>query len=143
MTLIIKTFPNPHNEVGALLEAARWETDDYPNVVLIESDLTGGELKALMAASDALVAPSRGEGFGLPIAEAMLSGLAVIATAHGGHMDFCTDENSWLVDYDSLAHAHTLVYLIPFGRSPVCKIWLASCVRCGRRPRKSGTGEQA
>jgi glycosyltransferase involved in cell wall biosynthesis len=43
--------------------------------------------------------PSRGEGFGLPAAEAMLAGLPVIATGHGGLSDFCTAETAWLVDY--------------------------------------------
>ena len=62
VTLIIKTFPNPHNEAHALLEMARDEDDGYPNVLLIEDDLTNEELKALMMACDALVAPSRGEG---------------------------------------------------------------------------------
>ncbi len=106
VTLIIKTFPNPHNEAPALLEAARREKDGYPNVLLIQDDLTSEELKALMMACDALVAPSRGEGFGLPLAEAMMSGLPVVATAYGGHMDFCDADNAYLVDY-TLARAQT------------------------------------
>ena len=106
VTLIIKTFPNPHNEACALLEAARCENDRYPNVLLIEDDLTSEALKALMMACDALVAPSRGEGFGLPLAEAMLSGLPVVATAYGGHMDFCDADNTYLVDY-TFARAQT------------------------------------
>ena len=53
VTLIIKTFPNPHNEACALLEAARCENDRYPNVLLIEDDLTSEALKALMMACDA------------------------------------------------------------------------------------------
>jgi glycosyltransferase involved in cell wall biosynthesis len=33
------------------------------------------------------------------MAEAMLSGLAVITTGWGGQLDFCTNETAWLVDY--------------------------------------------
>ena len=46
-----------------------------------------------------MVAPSRAEGFGLPMAEAMLSELPVITTAWGGQCDFCKDDTAWLIDY--------------------------------------------
>ena len=46
-----------------------------------------------------LVAPSRAEGFGLPMAEAMVSNLAVITTGWGGQVDFCNNDTSWLIDY--------------------------------------------
>jgi len=41
---------------------------------------------------------SFGEAFGRPYAEAMASGLPVIAPAWGGQMDFLNKENSILVD---------------------------------------------
>ncbi|MBK1693018.1 hypothetical protein CKO33_12720 [Ectothiorhodospira mobilis] len=44
-----------------------------------------------------LVAPGRGEGFGLPQAEAMVLGLPVITTDRGGQRDFCTPATAWLV----------------------------------------------
>src|SRR5208337_2839054 len=46
-----------------------------------------------------LVYPSRAEGFGLPIAEAMALKIPTIVTAYGGHMDFCSEETSFLVPY--------------------------------------------
>ena len=49
--------------------------------------------------SNCLVAPSRGEGFGLPVAEAMLSGVPVIATIHGGHADLCSPAWCWPLDF--------------------------------------------
>ena len=119
VTLLIKTFPNPHNTVQQLLTDARQGNAQYPNVVVIEDDLTDGQLKALMEKSHALVAPSRGEGFGLPVAEAMLSGVPVIATGYGGHMDFCDDDNAWLVDYQ-FARAQTHFGLVD-------SIWAEPC----------------
>lgn len=119
VTLLIKTFPNPHNTAQQLLAEARQDNAYYPNVVVIEEDLADGQLKGLMEMCDALVAPSRGEGFGLPIAEAMLSGLPVIATGFGGHMDFCDAENTWLVDYQ-FARAQT-----HFGLAD--SIWVEPC----------------
>jgi glycosyltransferase involved in cell wall biosynthesis len=97
--LLIKTFPNPHNRIHEQLINMREKYANYPNVLVIERDLTDGEMKALYSQCDVLVAPSCAEGFGLPLAEAMLSGLPVITTGWSGQMDFCNAENSWLVDY--------------------------------------------
>jgi glycosyltransferase involved in cell wall biosynthesis len=97
--LVIKTFPNPHNDVAAQLAARRATDTDYPRVELIEEDWTPSQIVGLYQACHALVAPSRAEGFGLPIAEAMIQNLPVIVTGWGGHMDFCDEDNAWLVDY--------------------------------------------
>ena len=99
VALVIKTFPNPHNDVRAQLERWRSACPRYPRVDIIEEDWTPGQLAALYQQCHALVAPSRGEGFGLPIAEAMLYELPVIVTAWGGHLDFCTADTCWLIDY--------------------------------------------
>ncbi len=99
VSLIIKTFPNPHNEIHRWLEEAREKNPGLPDVRILEDDFSDGELKALYGQCHVLVAPSRAEGFGLPMAEAMLSGLAVITTGWSGQVDFCTPETAWLVDY--------------------------------------------
>ena len=68
-------------------------------MLIIEDDLGDSQLRALYAQCHAMIAPSKAEGFGLPMAEAMLSGLAVVTTGWGGQTDFCNDETAWLVDY--------------------------------------------
>ncbi len=99
VSLLIKTFPNPHNDVAQQLERLRTQDPGYPHVVLIEEEFTPQQLAGLYQASHAFVAPSRGEGLGLPMAEAMLFDLPVITTAWGGQTEFCDASTAWLCDY--------------------------------------------
>ena len=100
VSLIIKSFENPHNRVKEWIEEAIKDMANPPHIHLILEDLPNSSIKALYEQCDVLVAPSRAEGFGLPMAEAILSNCAVITTAWGGQLDFCNRATSWLVDYD-------------------------------------------
>jgi glycosyltransferase involved in cell wall biosynthesis len=60
-----------------------------------------------LARCDAYVQPSYGEGFGLAILEAKAVGRPTIVTGWGGHMDFCTAANSYLVDYEMIPAGDT------------------------------------
>ncbi|MDP9994303.1 glycosyltransferase involved in cell wall biosynthesis [Variovorax boronicumulans] len=97
--LVIKTFKNVHNRINDWIEDARAERPDFPKIHVIEEDLSDSDLKALYLQCNALVAPSKAEGFGLPLAEAMLCGLEVIATNWSGQLDFCNSDTAWLIDY--------------------------------------------
>ncbi len=98
VTLVIKTFPNPHNNAPELVEAFRREPGP-PGVILINEDLSNPRMLDIYQRCHCLVAPSRGEGFGLPMAEAMALNIPVITTGYGGQTDFCTRETAWLIDY--------------------------------------------
>jgi hypothetical protein len=110
--LIIKTFPNPHNNVNQLLESFSFiKTNLYEDgielfeknkkkILLINKDIEKEKIKYLYEKSDILVTPTKGEGFGLPMAEAMLMNIPVVTTKYGGQSDFCTDDTSWLCDFD-------------------------------------------
>ncbi len=89
--LVIKGFPNPHNEAAALLRALREDDPGIAPVELVDRDLDEAALLGLYADADTMVLPSRGEGYNLPAAEALAAGLRLIVTGAGGHMDFCTD----------------------------------------------------
>ncbi len=147
LALVIKTFPNPHNEVEKWLTAARAGRVDYPEVVIIEDDLSDEQLKALYLQSHALVAPSKAEGFGLPLAEAMLSGLAVVTTGWSGQRDFCDEQTAWLVDYDfERAESHFGVFSSAWARPRVddlaAKMREVFEVGGGERMERSRAGRQ-
>ena len=89
--LVIKGFPNPHNEVAAMLAALRAADPALAAVELIDRDLDADGLLALYADADTMVLPTRGEGYNLPAAEALAAGLPLIVTGRGGHLDFCAE----------------------------------------------------
>ena len=86
--LVIKGFPNPHNDVAAQLRAMRARHTDMAPVELIDADLDAAAMLALYARAQVAVLPTRGEGFNIPAAEALAAGLRLIVTGAGGHMDF-------------------------------------------------------
>lgn len=98
--LVIKTFPNPHNTVPEQLKQLRKQYPDGPEVELINEDLLAEKLYGLYKSADCYVQMARGEGFGLPVAEAMLAKVPVIVSNNTGMADFCNEENALLVDYE-------------------------------------------
>lgn len=97
VSLVIKTTPNPHSRVRDDVAAFEKLHPSAGPIILIDEEVDEQTLKALYQVCDALVAPTRAEGFGLPMAEAVLAGKPVITTGWGGQLDFCTPETAWLV----------------------------------------------
>jgi glycosyltransferase involved in cell wall biosynthesis len=72
---------------------------DHRQITLLDSYMSKRELCGLIECCDCYVSLHRTEGFGLPIAEAMLMKKPVIVTGWSGNLDFTTPENSLLVQY--------------------------------------------
>ena len=70
-----------------------------PRILLLLDMLKPDELPKFYNSIDCYVSPSKGEGWGLPMSEAMACELPVIATGWGGNMEFMTKENSYLLPY--------------------------------------------
>lgn len=95
--LVLKMTPpgaSPGPEIVRLREVCA-----SAGVKLIEQVFTRDETLAFLAAGDSLVSLHRSEGFGLPLAEAMLLGKPVIGTGYSGNLDFMSADTSYLVEF--------------------------------------------
>ncbi|CAH8389480.1 unnamed protein product [Eruca vesicaria subsp. sativa] len=69
--------------------------EGYPCVYVIDKHIAQVDLPRLYRAADAFVLPTRGEGWGRPIVEAMAMSLPVIATNWSGPTEYLTEENGY------------------------------------------------
>jgi len=72
------------------------------NIRVISDHLNKDEILSLLASSDSYISLHRSEGVGLTIAEAMIAGKPVIATAYGGNNDFMNLNNSFPIKYEKV-----------------------------------------
>lgn len=72
---------------------------EYPQILFFGNLLPSEYMKGLHNRCNCYVQPHRGEGFGIPIAEAMAYGKPTIATGYSGVMEFMNKENSFPVGY--------------------------------------------
>lgn len=79
------------------------------NASRLQDSATRYDMRDMLQSADAFVLPTRGEGWGLPIAEAMAMSLPTIVTNFSGPSAFATSDNAYLipvadnVDYDGFA----------------------------------------
>ncbi len=100
VTLVVKDFG-----VGGVYRRAAGRDDlrayaesgALPRVLLLDDELSEHEMAALYRACDVLVHPYRGEGFGMPVLEAMACGLPTIVTAGGPTDEFCPEGAGWRI----------------------------------------------
>jgi glycosyltransferase involved in cell wall biosynthesis len=106
-----------------------------PSVVHV-GRLSDCDVRCLMALCDAFVFPSRYEGFGLPVLEAMASGCRVVATKRGALPEIAGDAVVYADDVspDAIAEAITRAFRVPRdlarskGRERAAKFTWERCV---------------
>jgi glycosyltransferase involved in cell wall biosynthesis len=66
----------------------------FPKVTVLHGNMTQKEIASIYNHKKikCLLAPTRGEGYGLPIVEAAASGMPVVATGWSGHTDFLKED---------------------------------------------------
>lgn len=84
-------------EIGEWIERYRSNHPNMPEIVHLVEDLPPEQMPALYNSADCLVHPFRGEGFALPIAEAMACERAVLVTSYGPTLEYCDDGNAYLI----------------------------------------------
>lgn len=100
VTLVLKDFGGrgPYVPQEALARVREIQADPRaPRILHLTDNLADADMPRLYAACDALVQPYRGEGFCLPIAEAMACGLPAIVPDRGAARDFCGPDTALLV----------------------------------------------
>lgn len=72
-------------------------------VYVIDGHIAQVDLPRLYKAANVFVLPSRGEGWGRPVVEAMAMSLPVITTNWSGPTEYLTDENSYPLPFDGMS----------------------------------------
>lgn len=86
---------DPGVKVRQQIQALNLPDDGPPVAILYNQDFPIHQLGALYRSADCFVLPTRGEGWGLPVIEAMACGLPTIATNWSAQTEFMNEENAY------------------------------------------------
>lgn len=123
VTLVLKVWSTTtgmdaaamHGAIARRIGALGHDPAHIPDVVIVDDLLEPEAMAGLYRACDVYVAPTRGEGWGRPIMEAMAMGRPAIATGWSGPAEFVDDTTGWpvahhLVDVPAEAVAEVPAY---------------------------------
>jgi glycosyltransferase involved in cell wall biosynthesis len=74
------------------------ETEGASNIEVVDQVMDEARMAAVMRSADVYASLHRSEGFGLPLAEAIMNGVPVVATNWSGNVDFCSPDGTYPVD---------------------------------------------
>ncbi len=126
--LIVKTIRYPVAE-GKPLDVFK-----TANSVYMLGKLPDPTMAALLDYCNIYVSPHASEGWGRPLADAMMACKPVIATGYSGNMDFMTPHNAYLVTYSlgkirpeqvHYLFTEAMTWAFPHRESLETQLWLA------------------
>jgi glycosyltransferase involved in cell wall biosynthesis len=100
VTLVIKdlgsrSFYSHNTKLGDARQFAARRS--APHTIILTEELDDAALAALYRGADAFVLPYRAEGFGMPLIEAMACGKPVVTTGAGPALEFCSEQEGYLI----------------------------------------------
>jgi glycosyltransferase involved in cell wall biosynthesis len=101
VALVMKTVPNSGAAAGFTGATGR--------VRVIAEAYTDAQMAALYRSAHAFVFPSYGEGWGMPVLEAMAAGCLVLAPTHTGLAEFFDESVGWVLPW----HRRPATYGVP------------------------------
>jgi glycosyltransferase involved in cell wall biosynthesis len=127
--MLICKFDNWDGDVDIIRQMDAMELDPMGGQILFMENqyIEYEQLPALYRSADCFVFPTRGEGWGMPILEAMACGLPVIATNWSAQQTFLTDANSYPIQVRAETRRNALTTRASSGPRPT---W-ASQAPCG------------
>jgi tetratricopeptide (TPR) repeat protein len=93
----VGTFYRGQNATALIAEHRK--SPGAAEIEYLADDLSEEQMAGLYGACDCVAQPYRGEGFCLPVAEAMACARPVIVTGYGPSLDYCTDETAYLLSH--------------------------------------------
>jgi glycosyltransferase involved in cell wall biosynthesis len=101
----INTSYNPSFDAVSDLKSLI-KSDLHDKVEFITDFLDDYQMAELYKQADISVTPTLGEAFCQSILESMACGTPCIVTNYSGHLDYCNEENSWLIPVEKRILAH-------------------------------------
>ena len=104
--LLLVSVYNHDPDVDVHSEIAKLDLGPCPPiVVMVNAEFADYQMGALYRSADCFVLPTRGEGWGMPVLEAMACGLPTISTAWSGPADFLTPDTGYPLEVRSMVAA--------------------------------------
>lgn len=119
--LLIKTYKERFSseETLSIIDQIRmWREESgvgpYPRILLYPDALSKNDIHRFYKTIDCFISTHRGEGWGLPIVEAMTAGLPVISTNLGGCHEHIPDEFFYPIDF-VMCHVFNMNFVPWYG----------------------------